>query len=287
MASFIDHISIAWTGDFDSLKLLIAEDLKLDGTWEHPGGDKKVFKFNDSSISWRKSKGHLQIEGDEMGKVYQHLCKKILNSLHSSVKNVNSSDMSCQTNVDTPRLSSCTCADVAFDIVELKLGQEINREIIQAFSQSVEQVVEAMGQCKGEKSAKKGGKLVKNRKGKPATDMHRLTHAQTKEINEANNPNAPDISIIEISHQNNVGAANPNNAGTDNVSASEIVGGSEISAPNQDKLPQHTKTPKSHVPCPFLRRKGYCLKGSKCDFSHANPQQLFQSYSLPHTRAIC
>ncbi len=95
---------------------------------------------------------------------------------------------------------------------------------------------------------------------------YRLTHAQTKEI-----ANAPDISIIEISHQNNVGAANPNNAGTDNASASEIVGRSEIPAPNQDRLPQHTKTPKSHVPCPFLRRKGYCLKGSKCDFSHANP----------------
>jgi hypothetical protein len=179
MASFIDHISFAWTGDFDSLKLLIAEDLKLDGTWEHPGGDKKVFKFNDSSIIWRKNKGLLQIEGDEMGKVYQHLCKKILNSLHSSVKNVNSSDMSCQTNVDTPRLSSCTCADVVFDIEELKLGQEINREIIQALSQSVEQIVEAMGQCKGEKSAEKGGKLVKNRKGKPATDMHRFTHDKT------------------------------------------------------------------------------------------------------------
>ena len=197
MASFIDHISFAWTGDFDSLKLLITEDLKLDGTWEHPGGDKKVFKFNDSSIIWRKNKGLLQIEGKEMGKVYQHLCKRILNSLHSSVKNVNSSDMSCQTNVDTPRLSSCTCADVVFDIEELKLGPEINRETIQVLSQSVEQIVEAMGQCKGEKSAEKGGKLVKNRKGKPATDMHRLTHAQTKEINDANNPNAPNISIIE------------------------------------------------------------------------------------------
>ena len=186
--------------------------------------------------------------------------------------------MSCQTNVDTPRLSSCTCADVVFDIEELKLGQEINRETIQALSQSVEQIVEAMGQCKGEKSAEKGEKLVKNGKGKPATDMHRLTHAQTKEINEANNPNASDISIIEICHQNNLGAANPNNAGTDNVSASEIVGRSETSAPNQDRLPQHTKTPKSYVPCPFLRRKGYCLKGSKCDFSHSNPQQLFQPY---------
>ena len=25
-------------------------------------------------------------------------------------------------------------------------------------------------------------------------------------------------------------------------------------------------TPKHLVPCPFLRRRGYCLKGSKCDF---------------------
>ena len=193
MASFIDHISFAWTGEFDSLKLLIAEDLKLDGTWEHPGGDKKVFKFNDSSIIWRKNKGLLQFEGDEMGKVYQHLCKKILNTLHSSVKNVNSSDMSCQTNVDTPRLPSCTCADVVFDIEELKLGQEINRETIQVLSQSVEQIVEVMGQCKGEKSAEKGEKLVKNPKGKPATDMHRLTHAQTKEINERIIPTPPTL----------------------------------------------------------------------------------------------
>ena len=241
MVSFIDHISFAWTGDFDSLKLLIADDLKLDGTWEHPGGDKKVFKFNDSLISWRKGKGLLQIEGDEMGKVYQHLCKKILNSLHSSVKNVVSSDMSCQTNVDTPRQSSCPCADVVFDIEELKSGQEINREIIQTLSQTVEQIVEFMGQCKGEKSVENGGKLVKNRNGKPATDMHILTHAQTKEINETTNPNAPDISIIEISDQNNVGAANPNNAGTDNVSASEIAGRNEIPAPYQDRFPRPPK----------------------------------------------
>ncbi|CAB3994588.1 Hypothetical predicted protein, partial [Paramuricea clavata] len=126
--------------------------------------------------------------------------------------------MSCQTNVDTPRQSSCPCADVVFDFEELKSGQEINREIIQTLSQTVEQLVEFMGQSKGEKSVENGGKLVKNRNGKPATDMHILTHAQTKEINETTNPNAPDISIIEISDQNNVGAASLNNAGTDNVS---------------------------------------------------------------------
>ena len=51
MASFIDFVCFAWSGDFESLKLLIAEDLKLEGIWEHPRGDKKVFKLNNSSIS--------------------------------------------------------------------------------------------------------------------------------------------------------------------------------------------------------------------------------------------
>ncbi|CAB3998100.1 Hypothetical predicted protein, partial [Paramuricea clavata] len=56
--------------------------------------------------------------------------------------------MSCQTNVDTQRQSSCPCADVVFDFEELKSGQEINREIIQTLSQTVEQLVEFMGQSK-------------------------------------------------------------------------------------------------------------------------------------------
>jgi hypothetical protein len=44
-------------------------------------------------------------------------------------------------------------------------------------------------------------------------------------------------------------------------------------------------TPKHLVPCPFLRRKGHCLKGSKCDFSHQfgpqRPAQLYQRYNFP------
>ena len=30
------------------------------------------------------------------------------------------------------------------------------------------------------------------------------------------------------------------------------------------------KKNKATVPCPFLKRQGYCLKGSRCDFSHMN-----------------
>ena len=38
-----ENLCFAWSGDFESLKLFIKEDLKLDGTWLHPGGDKKLF----------------------------------------------------------------------------------------------------------------------------------------------------------------------------------------------------------------------------------------------------
>ena len=31
--------------------------------------------------------------------------------------------------------------------------------------------------------------------------------------------------------------------------------------------------PKNTVPCPFLFRRGYCIKGGKCDFSHASNDQ--------------
>jgi hypothetical protein len=48
-------------------------------------------------------------------------------------------------------------------------------------------------------------------------------------------------------------------------------------------------TPKHLVPCPFLKRRGYCLKGSKCDFKHrdfqhsVNEQQPKNGQpSIPH-----
>ena len=78
------------------MKAFVVNDLKLSGTWEQPGGDKKVFKFNNSSIVWRKSKGFLQIEGEEVGYVMQRLCAKILCEC-SNIENVNNLDVSCQT----------------------------------------------------------------------------------------------------------------------------------------------------------------------------------------------
>ena len=55
----------------------------------------------------------------------------------------------------------------------------------------------------------------------------------------------------------------------------------EISCESADR--KATSIPKHLVPCPFLRR-GYCLKGGKCDFSHnINVQQPFQ---FPQQRTL-
>ena len=34
------------------------------------------------------------------------------------------------------------------------------------------------------------------------------------------------------------------------------------------KHPKPSKIPKNNIPCPFLQKRGYCLKMNRCDFSH-------------------
>ena len=59
------HLSFAWTGDFESLKQLVGENLKLVGSWSQPEGDKKVFSSSTNmSITWRKNKNSLTEKGE-------------------------------------------------------------------------------------------------------------------------------------------------------------------------------------------------------------------------------
>ena len=57
-------LRLAWTGEYDGLKRLVSEVLKLDGIWEQPGGYKKIFTTSDelTSISWLKDKKTLTFE---------------------------------------------------------------------------------------------------------------------------------------------------------------------------------------------------------------------------------
>jgi hypothetical protein len=107
MTSLLDNLSIAWTGDFDSLRKFTSNELKLDGNWEQPDGDKKIFNSENISITWRKAKSILNIEGVEAGKIIYLLCAQLCKNTDSTIQsgNTNYSNSSCQT--DLTNLQSC------------------------------------------------------------------------------------------------------------------------------------------------------------------------------------
>ena len=122
MAALCDNLCIAWSGNYDSLKKFISIDLKYDGNWEQTGSDKKVFKTDNFSISWRKSKCLLHFEGDETRNIVQVLCAMIVKNFDPTVNkgtNTSNSNGSCKTKL-TSLLSlssaSCKCTDVHSDI---------------------------------------------------------------------------------------------------------------------------------------------------------------------------
>ncbi len=63
MASSLDHLTLAWTGDYGALKKFLSKNIKLEGIWEQPGGDKKVFKMDNMSTSWRRNTNLFYLDG--------------------------------------------------------------------------------------------------------------------------------------------------------------------------------------------------------------------------------
>ena len=41
----MSNLRLAWTGSYEDLKNLVGEELKLNGTWQQPGGYKKVLRI--------------------------------------------------------------------------------------------------------------------------------------------------------------------------------------------------------------------------------------------------
>jgi hypothetical protein len=78
MSSFIENISLTWTGDLVSLKQFSSEVLKLDGEWSQPGGDKKLFTFVNSTMVWRKNKNVLTINGERSEEIKKQICEVML-----------------------------------------------------------------------------------------------------------------------------------------------------------------------------------------------------------------
>ena len=134
MEGLAKNLSLSWTGDLDSLNIFVKEILKLDGEWTQPGGDKKHFEYGNSSISWRKNKRLLSIDGEKSSEIKMEICKIMLKDNY---------------NLETPLLQSQACLSddkYSNEIEHLKENQRINNEAIQSLADSIVHISSTISQ---------------------------------------------------------------------------------------------------------------------------------------------
>lgn len=129
-SSVCNKLQLSWTGDFSSLKRFVCDDLKLNGDWSQPGGDKKVFNVGSSSISWRKNKKVLQFHGKEVSKFKRMFCLEICDDITNNLNVIDSEILAVNNNVNSS--CSCRCNELLTDIEGLKLDQVIAERATQS-----------------------------------------------------------------------------------------------------------------------------------------------------------
>ena len=122
------NLSFAWTGDFESLKEFVGENLKLVGSWSQPNGDKKIFSsVSNVSIIWRKNKNSLNVNGEGANNILKELFPYICDY----------DDKQCLHNFDRP---SSDVSDVKEAIENVRIGQLVNAEAVQALADSISHI---------------------------------------------------------------------------------------------------------------------------------------------------
>ena len=212
MVSAIDNLCFAWNGDYDSLKSFLSKDLNLVGTWEQPGGDKKVFKSSNILISWRRNKNLLHLEGAKAGKIIQLLCSKMCqNDAESVVVNdsvneavvVNDPDNPCETDLQSRVYRSSAMEHIE----ELKAGQAVNTEAIQSLSDSLIHITEVLANIQENKNKSRQNTEVqtesepKNMQPRKIAGQEPNNKENISETNEASEPNIPNADESPV--QNN------------------------------------------------------------------------------------
>ena len=137
-----------WTGDYNGLKSLVNDDLKLNGIWEQPGGHKKVFTSTElTSISWSKHKKILTIVGKDSEQLKQTLSLMLIG------ENIvlNSKEVSVSTkepNRDSQKSHVSRCHDYNLDIESLQSDQIIHGQAIQTLGESISKINEVLSELK-------------------------------------------------------------------------------------------------------------------------------------------
>ena len=167
---FIDKINIAWTGDFECLKQFTNEFLKLHGDWSQPGGDKKVFACNYLTMTWRKTKQVLVIEGEKSDEVKRQICMEMLRDDSSLGQ-----PLQTQENVTADKH---TCME---EIECLKQEQSLNREMIQSLADAVSGLATALNGLQGNdrKNPRNSGFGIQK------SDTEQLQYANQSTINDS------------------------------------------------------------------------------------------------------
>lgn len=117
------NLKLAWSGDYQSLKNFVKDELNIDGKWTSPGGEKKHFTSEYVEISWWMNKKYMVIDDAN--------AKCVVHSLLQYVgENYGLSDSKSKTS-EAKHCSPCSCSELSTDIEGLKL----DLTVVEAVSQ--------------------------------------------------------------------------------------------------------------------------------------------------------
>ena len=97
-------------------------------TMSQPGGDKKHFVFGNSSISWRRNKHLLSVNGEKSNETRMEICKLMFKD-----------NLPVETSPSQPQPSVST-HEYLIEIEDLRESQRINNESIQFLADSISQI---------------------------------------------------------------------------------------------------------------------------------------------------
>ena len=145
MESFSDKLCFARQGDYYSLKKFFKDEIKLDGVWERPGGDKKKYSLRLISLSPVViTRMCCILQGMRRAKTQSYFVQKSARAYALKLDRIS------QTERATSLSTNCQDNDVDSDIGDLRSGQELNSLAIQSLSHNVKHLTEVISQVRKE-----------------------------------------------------------------------------------------------------------------------------------------
>lgn len=117
-----ENLKLAWSGDLVSLKLFVEKSLKLDGIWSSPGGEKKLFKNDNTSIIWLKNKRYLSIEGEHA----KEIKRRMLSIIFTGTDDDEETFETMRSNKPTNTAHEASYVELSTDLEGIKLDMVIS-----------------------------------------------------------------------------------------------------------------------------------------------------------------